>query len=121
MRPVRHSLRMTLPARTLLFAFMAGFMSLAQPGICPCWLLNDVHDIHPHPAGHPEIPHSHDYLFAMFASAPALPPSLPLEPPSVLLDLASLRGVWRNHAEADLGQASTGPPPPTPPPETVTA
>jgi hypothetical protein len=103
--------------KVMLFAFMAGYLCLAQPGICPCWLLKDVHDIHPHPAGHPEQPHSHDYLFEMFASAPALAPGLPLEPPSVLLDLTSLRGVWRDHAEGYPGEESAGPSPPTPPPE----
>lgn len=115
--PCVHARRGRFTARVMLFVFLAGYLSLAQPGICSCWLLQDVRHVHPHPAGHADQPHSHDYLFEMFASAPALVPVLPLERPSVLLDLTSMRGVWRNHSEANPGEETPGPSPPTPPPE----
>jgi hypothetical protein len=94
-------------------------MSLAQPGICPCWLLKDVRDIHPHPAGHAEMPHSHLYLFQMFDSAPAIAPQLPVVSPAVFLQHLSARGLWRGSIYAAPGEASDFPPPPTPPPETL--
>ena len=111
----------SLTARAILFVFLAGYLSLAQPGICPCWLLKDVHDLHPHPAGHPELPHTHDYLFGMFASAPALATNIPVETPSVLLALTSLQGLWRSPVDANLGEQASGRPPPTPPPQRLPA
>ncbi len=110
-------LRPWLRGPGLALAFMAAYLSLAQPGICPCWLIKDVHDIHPHPAGHADVPHSHDYLFEMFASAPAVAPSLPAQSPSFFLQHVSARGVWRGFSEANPGKPSEPPPPPTPPPE----
>jgi len=42
------------------------WLSLAQPGLCPCWMLADVTHHHPHPAGNAHKPHSHDYLWELF-------------------------------------------------------
>jgi hypothetical protein len=40
------------------FIFLAGLTTFAQPGICPGCLIGDVHNLHPHPGGHPERPYN---------------------------------------------------------------
>jgi hypothetical protein len=42
------------------------WLSLAQPGLCPCWMLADIEDNHPHPAGNAHEPHGHEYLQELF-------------------------------------------------------
>ena len=53
-------------------ALLTAFM---PPGVCPCWLMFDPAHHHPHFDGHPEQPHSHEYLLDLFESqtAPAAP------------------------------------------------
>ncbi len=99
-----------------LLIFLAGFMALAQPGLCPCWLVRDVRLYHPHPGGHPERPHSHGYLLELFnAESAAVASPLPIPARTLILFLA-LSTVWwciGGYAPALTGWAS---PPSTPPP-----
>jgi hypothetical protein len=46
-----------------LIIFWALFTFFAQPGTPACWLEKTACEAHPHPDGHPERPHSHQYLF----------------------------------------------------------
>ncbi len=97
--------------------FLAGFMALAQPGLCPCWLMADVAANHPHPDGHPERPHSHDYLFEMFASGLAAPPPRAVIPARLFVAHLASQGLLRLTAIEGLApaigwQAALEPPPP---------
>lgn len=52
----------------LALVLLATLTAFAQPGLCPCWLMADVAQYHPHPDGHPEKPHAHHYLNDLFQS-----------------------------------------------------
>lgn len=45
------------------------WLSLAQPGLCPCWMLSDLEHNHPHPSGHSHEPHAHDYVWELFRAS----------------------------------------------------
>lgn len=96
----------------------AGYLSFAQPGICPCWLIQDVRHIHPHLDAHPELPHSHAYLFEMFSTMLSTPPPLP-EPALELIGATSLTHLRRLLAEplisGAIWAAPLSPPPPRAP------
>ncbi|MGQ0602028.1 MAG: hypothetical protein ACT4QE_10080 [Anaerolineales bacterium] len=67
--------RMTLFAVLLLF--LSAVVAVTPPGLCSCWLIADVEQVHAHPAGDEDHPHSHDYLFELFNThLPATPPSV---------------------------------------------
>lgn len=106
---------MSRPALALLI-FLAGFTALAQPGLCPCWLVRDVRIYHPHPDSHPERPHPHGYLLELFnAESAAVAPPLPIPARTLILFLA-LSTVWwcvGSYAPSLTGWAF---PPSTPPP-----
>ncbi len=51
-----------------LLILLAALTAFAQAGLCPCWLMADVAQYHPHPDGHPEKLHSHNYLNDLFQS-----------------------------------------------------
>ncbi len=78
---------------------LAGLMALAQPGICPCWLLADVEHLHPHPAGHPERPHSHGYLSDLFMSGMPAVAEPTLVPAATLILALALAARWRTVSE----------------------
>ena len=102
-----------LAVTVILQAVLAGFLALAQPGLCPCWMLNGVH---PHPFAHAELPHSHGYLFWWYASDTAQsPPSLPT-PDEVHARLRSLGDLWSVVSAALLGAPLWSAPPSPPPP-----
>jgi len=95
--------------------FLAGYTSLAQPGLCPCWLMRDVRRYHPHVDRHPEHPHSHGYLLDLFnAEAVAVAPSLPI-PAQTLILLLALGGLWRRIGHLAESVTPWIAPPPTPP------
>lgn len=110
--------RTHLPRLTLVLAlFLAGFTMVAQPGLCSCWLLEDVATNHPHPDGHPERPHSHDYLFEMFVSGLVAPPPQTLIPAGLLVAHLASQGLHRpaatlSRAPAIGWQPAIEPPPP---------
>jgi hypothetical protein len=59
---------------TLLWALYTVF---APPGLPSCWLERSACEVHPHPDGHPERAHSHEYLLDdMQAVGAALPARL---------------------------------------------
>ena len=86
----------------LLCVFIIALTALTQPGLCPCWLMIDIHAHHPHPDGHPDRPHSHDYLDDLFsAGTPALV-TLNLVTAHSLLALLALGSLWQANANERL-------------------
>jgi hypothetical protein len=54
--------------------FLAVYTFFAPAGLPSCWLEKKACEIHPHPGGHAELPHSHEYLFEdMQADGVAIP------------------------------------------------
>jgi hypothetical protein len=68
--------------------WVALLTGLMPPGVCPCWLMPDPAHQHPHPGGHSDQPHSHDYLLDLFESQTV--PGLTAMPISVAFWLAVL-------------------------------
>ncbi len=68
--------------------WVALLTSLMPPGVCPCWLMPDPAQQHPHPGGHSDQLHSHDYLLDLFESQTV--PGLTAKPISVAAWLAVL-------------------------------
>src|SRR5574337_1976323 len=92
--------RMSRPTLALL-VFLAGVTALAQPGLCPCWLVPDVRTDHPHPFAHSERPHPHDYLLELFnAETAAVAPQLPIPARTLILVLAISGLLWRMGSHA---------------------
>jgi hypothetical protein len=96
--------------------FLAGLMTFDQPGLCPCWLIADVHDIHPHPDGHPERPHSHGYLFDLFLSGLPAVAEPALVPAATLILALALAARWHTPGVLNYFPQSWATPPEPPPP-----
>jgi hypothetical protein len=97
----------------MLQVVLAGFLTLAQPGICSCWML---HHVHPHPFAHPELPHDHGYLFWYFSSSPAqTAPALP-GGDEVHARLRVLSNQWSEVSEPLPGSPRWSAQPSIPPP-----
>jgi len=97
----------------LLQVVLAGFLTLAQPGICSCWML---HHVHPHPFAHSELPHDHGYLFWYYSSSPAqTAPALP-GGDEVHARLRNLSNQWSEVSERLPGSPRWSSPPSIPPP-----
>jgi len=108
-RSIRSGLTLTA------LAFLAALTSLAQPGLCPCWLIADA--VHPHPGGRAQAdhPHPHGYLFEMFQAQPAaIAPAL-VTARALVNDLAA-QALWQTLIERRTGAAGWGGPPDHPPP-----
>jgi len=84
--------------RTLYFQlftlFLASYTVFAQPNLPACWLEQVACGSHPHPGGHADQPHSHEYLYdSLIAAASGL--SKALAPVEKLLELLrSTRVGW---------------------------
>jgi len=99
-----------------LLLFLAGYLTLAQPGLCPCWLIADVQKYHPHLFAHPERPHPHGYLFEIFnAESVAVAPPLPI-PARTLILASAISSLWWHIGSHAFSVADWAAPPPTPPP-----
>jgi hypothetical protein len=99
-----------------LLIFLAAYIALAQPGLCPCWLMHDVRTYHPHPFAHPERPHPHDYLLEIFsAETAAVSPPAPM-PVLTLILLLALGSLWWRTDSSRVPLARWAAPPATPPP-----
>jgi hypothetical protein len=115
---VRALLRPAIPVRlllssTILPAIVAGFLAFAQPGLCPCWMLDHVH---PHPFSHAELPHRHDYLFWFYASDPAeTPPAIPSRS-ELHARFFALGDLWAVGSDLLPGAPVWSPSPSPPPP-----
>ncbi len=106
---------MSRPALALLI-FLAGFTALAQPGLCPCWLVREVRIYHPHPDSHPERPHPHGYLLELFnAEMGATVPPFPTPARTVIVSLAH-GSLWRRIGGHAVSVVDWAAPPPMPPP-----
>jgi hypothetical protein len=103
-----------LLAATLVF--LAGLITFAPPGLCPCWLLADAQHLHPHPGGHPERPHSHGYLFDLSMSGMPAVAEPTLLPAATLILALALAARWRTVVQLALPYRPWAPPPQTPPP-----
>ena len=95
---------------------LIGLTALAQPSLCPCWLMVDIQAYHPHPSGHPETTHHHDYLNNLFSAGLAAVATLSLIPAHALIALLTAPQLWR-HIAYDFTFAhgwtpSLDPPPP---------
>ena len=112
---------MTANARSRLslaaiLVFLAGLTTLAQPGLCPCWLIGDVRTNHPHFDVHPERPHHHNYLFEMFPAGVAVLSKPNLLPAASLILLLGLAVLWQSRRDALVFSRPWAPVPLTPPP-----
>ena len=104
-----------------LLLFLAGYLALTQPGLCPCWLIREVRIYHPHPFAHPERPHPHDYLFELYNSQTvASTPSLPTPARALILALA-LGALWLYVAHTTVAILGWAAHPPIPPPRLAPA
>jgi len=112
---------MSLLTRRLLLACVLGLTVLAQPGLCPCWLIPNVKVIHPHPAGNANQPHGHDYLFEMLPAYAAVIANLAVLPAWALILLLGMAGLWRRMSHVALSGGDTAPRPPFPPPRHATS
>ncbi len=96
--------------------FLAGLTALAQPGLCPCWLIGDVRTHHPHFDGRPERPHHHNYLFEMFPAGAAVLAEPNLLPAASLILLLGLAVLWQSRHVAAIFSRPWAALPVTPPP-----
>ncbi len=78
----------------ILIVLLVGFVALAQPGLCPCWLMLDISAHHPHPDGHPERPHSHGYLADLFQTDTVAAIPLLVVPAQTLIAQHALGALW---------------------------
>jgi hypothetical protein len=103
--------------RVRLFVFyLIVYSVFAQPGLPPCWLMAHSCSIHPHPGGHPEIPHSHNFLSDLAQAytdgvAPALPVPIRLLIASIYMTLL----FFLNQNERLIGTGWVSSPEPPPP------
>lgn len=87
-----------LVSLSIIFSFqiwLAFYTALAQPGLCACWLIADVKNVHFHPPGlDPHKPHAHDYLFELYRVVPAsVAPHL--ESARELIQRLAAHSLWR--------------------------
>jgi hypothetical protein len=98
----------------ILCAFLISLTALAQPGLCPCWLMLDVR--HPHPDGQAEQEHGHGYLNDLFSAGTPAIVTLSLAAAHTLIAMLALGGLWRSAADETLPMAgwilTLEPPPP---------
>jgi hypothetical protein len=100
----------------VLLIFLAAYMALAQPGLCTCWLIRDVHTYHPHLAADPERPHSHFYLIEFYNSQTVANAPPFLTPARTLILALALGGLWRRISHTTMFVAGWTSPPLIPPP-----
>ena len=96
--------------------FLAPYLALTPAGLCPCWLMLEPAEFHPHPSGHPERPHDHRYLFDLFQSQTVAAAPLALLPAGLLIALQAASGLRRPLPDELLHGAGWTPLPATPPP-----
>jgi hypothetical protein len=99
-----------------ILVFLASLTAFAQPGLCPCWLIEDVGEVHPHFDRHPERPHAHNYLFEMFPAGTAVLAEPGLLPAASLILLLGLAALWQPRHDATIFSRARAPLPLTPPP-----
>ncbi len=95
--------------------FWAIYTMFAQPGLPPCWLERKACEVHPHPDGHPERPHSHGYLFEDMQAAGAAIPQTITPAHMILRLLQQVHITWKLHQPAfsiSTWSAMADPPPP---------
>jgi hypothetical protein len=95
---------------------LAPYIAFTPPGLCPCWLMMEPGQFHPHPSGRPDHPHTHDYLFDLFQSQTATATPLALLPAGLLIALQAASGLRRPLPDVVHDGASWTPLPPRPPP-----
>lgn len=98
-----------------LFVFLVSLTALAQPGLCPCWLMIDAQKYHPHPGNDPEREHKHAYLADLFNADSVAVEPLTAVPISMLIALAMALALWRplrHNLEFATGRTPALDPPP---------
>lgn len=68
--------------------------ALAPPGLPACWLELEPCTLHPHPAHHPDVPHSHEYLLEDVQAVPAAAVPSVVIPAYLLIALLGQSSVW---------------------------
>jgi hypothetical protein len=100
----------------LLIFFMILYSAFAQPGLPPCWLMAESCSVHPHPGGHPELPHDHGYLFDLGqANSDGIAPALPV-PARLLIAAAYAASLLLLLADEYIFSSGWVTPPDSPPP-----
>ena len=109
-----HTSRLAQLLTFLILTLLAGYLTLTQPGLCPCWLMAGAD--HPHPAGAASGPHGHGYLVDLFqAESPAALPPVVL-PAAMLAMLLGAGGLWLPPHPRAVPSGGWNAPPQTPPP-----
>lgn len=108
-----------LAALSVAFSFqiwLAFYTALAQPGLCACWLIADVKQVHFHPPGvDPHKSHSHEYLFELYHVQPAsVAPQL--ESARELIQRLAAHSLWRPSLSNSISAPSWLLIPESPPP-----
>ncbi len=92
-----------------------SYLALTPPGLCPCWLMVDPAEHHPH-FNDQARPHSHDYLLDYFQSQTVAAVPLMLMPIALLISLQAASGLWRQLFHVSLTANGWAYAPLTPPP-----
>ncbi|HVN54240.1 MAG TPA: hypothetical protein VMT46_07910 [Anaerolineaceae bacterium] len=108
--------RLSAPLRWILL-LLAAYTLFAQPGLPACWLEAQPCASHPHPFGHAEEPHSHDYLLDMVLSGAAPAAPIVFAPLAEILALMGLADIFRYLGEHLAQGGAWKPVSITPPPK----
>jgi hypothetical protein len=108
--------RYNYPVFRLSLIVVSLLVTLMPPGLCPCWLMEDVRALHPHPGGFPDSPHDHDYLFEIFQAQPVAAAELTPNPVGALIEQLLGGSVWHTRRSSVLWAPAWHSSPPTPPP-----
>ena len=73
--------------------------------------------VHPHPFGHPEIPHSHEYLFDMSNGLVAVVTPFELDAAATLIALMAMTNLWVLLSDQTFFIQGKEPVPELPPPK----
>lgn len=109
-------MRRILLALGFLFAL---YLALTPPGLCPCWLMFDPAEHHPHFDAHAQQPHDHNYLFEYFQSQTVAVVPLWLVPIALLISWQAASGLRRQIASEIVAALGWALDPLTPPPRSL--
>jgi hypothetical protein len=96
--------------------FLSLQTALLPAGLCGCWLMVDVAEHHPHPDGHSEQPHSHEYLFDLFNAGTPATATLNVLPADQLVELLNANPLWHQVTDVLAEPSAWSSPPLSPPP-----
>jgi hypothetical protein len=106
-------------AGILFILFLVIMTTFAQPGMCPCWLMPNVEEVHLHYPRQAETQHDHEYLLEMFNANAFEILRVMLVPSSLLLTLIFTTAVSREFPLLAVVYGGWQKSPPTPPPRSA--